>query len=169
MASPRPDSHLLTRIRRLALLAPVLAAALLLPSCGEDTSTLPDVISAVVQMTVDPNPAIGVQNVLTGSVTVSYRITLQELAGLGGNIEFVSSTLYNPSTGEQIALNYYDAADMKVFVGSDRIEPKATVIVPTSLTYTLPDLTKATSITVAVQIRDDRDNLHFKSLLLPVQ
>jgi hypothetical protein len=169
MASPRPERPPTTRRRRFALLAPVLAAAVLLPACGEDTSTLPDVPTSVVRVVVEPNPVIGIQNQLTGSVSVSFRITIDELAGLGGDVEFVSSTIYDPASGEQLVLNYYDAADLKVFVGSDRLEPGGTLVVPQSLSYTLPDLTKATNISVAVQVRDDRENLHFRSLLLPVE
>jgi hypothetical protein len=170
MATPRPRRHDLNfRLRRVALLAPAVAAALLLPSCNEDTGNLPDVATSVVQLTVDPNPVPGLQNVLTGSVTASYKITLQEFAGLGGNVEFVSSSVYEPTTGQLLILNYYDAADLKVFVGSDRLEPKGTLVIAHSVTYTLSDLTKATNVSVVAQIRDDRDNLHYKTLLVPVQ
>jgi hypothetical protein len=170
MATPRPRRHDLNlRLRRAVRLVPALAAALLLPSCGEDTGTLPDVATAVVQLTVDPNPVTGLQNNLTGSVTASYKITLQEFAGLGANVEFVSSAVYEPTSGALLILNYYDAADLKVFVGSDRLEPKGTLDIAHSVTYTLSDLTKATNISVTAQIRDDRDNLHYKTLLVPVQ
>lgn len=168
MASPRPEGHPTNRLRRLAFLAPVLLA-LLLPSCGSDTSTLPDVFTAVMQVTVTPNPVIGVQNPLTGSVTASYKITIEELNGLGGEVDFVSSTIFNPSTGLQVALTYYDSTDLTVFVGSKRVEPKGTLVVPQSTTYTLPDLTRATNVTVSVQMKDDRGNLHYQALLVPIQ
>ena len=62
------------RRRRAALVAAALLA-LVLPSCGSDSSTLPDVFAAVIQVTVDPNPIIGTQNLLTGSVSATYKIT----------------------------------------------------------------------------------------------
>ena len=167
MATPR--RLVLVHLARTALAVPALASVLLLTSCSEDTGTLPDVAASIVQMAVDPNPVDGVQSALTGSVTASYKITLAELNGLGGNVEFVSSAVYEPTTGAQLALNYYDAADLKVFVGSDRLEPQGTLVVAHSVSYTLPDLTKATKISITAQVRDDRGNLHFKTLLLPVQ
>jgi hypothetical protein len=167
MATPRRD--VLERLARAARAVPVLAAVALLPSCSSDTGTLPNAAVAIVQVTVDPNPVTGVQNSLTGAVSASYKITLVELNGLGGNVEFVSSSVFDPKTGQQINLNYYDAADMKVFVGSDRLEPNGTLVVSHSVTYTLADLSKATNITVAVQVRDDRGNLIYRTLLVPVQ
>jgi hypothetical protein len=156
-------------LRRLAaiLVAVLLAAAL--PSCSSGNPTIPDVVAALLQVTVDPNPVIGLQNPLNGSVSVSYRITIQELNGLGGQFQFVSSTIYDPATGLQAALNYYDSSDLKVFVGTDRIDPQGTLVVPQSVTYTLSDLGTATNMTVSVQLIDDRENLITRSILVPVQ
>ena len=156
------------RRRRAALVAAALLA-LVLPSCGSDSSTLPDVFAAVIQVTVEPNPVIGTQNLLTGSVSATYKITIDELAGLGGEVQFVSSTVFDPATGAQVALNYYDSDDLTVFVGSKRIEPKGTLVVPQTVSYTLPDFAKATSVTVSVQVKDDRDNISTRSLLVPIQ
>ena len=156
------------RRRRAALVAAALLA-LVLPSCGSDSGTLPDVYAALIQVTVDPNPIIGTQNVLTGSVSATYKVTIDELAGLGGEVQFVSSTVFDPTTGAQIALNYYDSADLTVFVGSKRIEPKGTLVVPQTVTYTLPDLTKQANVTISVQVKDDRENVSTRSLLVPIQ
>jgi hypothetical protein len=156
------------RRRRAALVAAALLA-LVLPSCGSSSGTLPDTYAALIQVTVDPNPIIGTQNILTGSVSATYKITIDELAGLGGEVQFVSSTVFNPANGAQLALNYYDSADLTVFVGSKRIEPKGTLVVPQTVTYTLPDLTKATNVTISVQVKDDRSNVSTRSLLVPIQ
>jgi len=169
MSTSRPDRTPTNQRRRAARLAPALLGALLLPSCGSSTPTLPDVYIAVIQVTVDPNPVVGVQNVLTGSVSASYRINIQELNGLGGELQFVSSTIYEPTTGQQIALNYFDSDDLTVFVGTKRLEANETLVIPQSLTYTLPDFTKATSVTVSVQMKDDRQNLITRSLLVPIE
>ncbi len=157
-----------SRRRRAALIAAALLA-LVLPSCGSDSGTLPDVFAAVIQVTVEPNPIIGTQNQLTGSVSATYKITIDELAGLGGEVQFVSSTVFDPATGAQVALNYYDSADLTVFVGSKRIEPKGTLVVPQTVSYSLPDLTRATNVTVTVQVKDDRENVQTRSLLVPIQ
>ena len=72
-----------SRRRRAALIAAALLA-LVLPSCGSDSGTLPDVFAAVIQVTVEPNPIIGAQNQLTGSVSATYRITIDELGRTRG-------------------------------------------------------------------------------------
>jgi hypothetical protein len=168
VSTPRPDRTTTRRRGRAALLAAALLA-LVMPACGSSSPTLPDVYIAVVQVTVEPNPVIGSQNPLTGAVSASYRIDIQELNGLGGEVQFVSSTIFDPATGQQLALNYFDSNDLTVFVGTKRLEAKGTLLVPQTIAYTLPDLTKATNVTVSVQVRDDRQNLITRSLLVPIQ
>jgi len=168
MSTVTPDRTPTNHRRRAALVAAALVA-LVLPSCGSDSGTLPDVYAALIQVTVDPNPIIGSQNLLTGSVSATYKVTIDELAGLGGEVQFVSSTVFDPATGAQVALNYYDSADLTVFVGSKRIEPKGTLVVPQTVTYTLPDLAKQTNVTISVQVKDDRENISTRSLLVPIQ
>jgi hypothetical protein len=168
MSTARLDRTATNRPRRAALVTAALLA-LVLPSCGEDTSTLPDVFAAVIRVTVEPNPIVGAQNILTGSVSATYRITIEELAGLGGEVQFVSSTVFDPETGQQVANLYYDSDALTVFVGSKRIEPESTLVVPQTLTYTLPSLGKETNVTIAVQVKDDRENVSIRSLLVPVR
>ena len=105
--------------RRLAL---VLAAALLAPACGGST-TGPSGSRAVVSITVDPNPVPGTQSPLTGVVSVGYKVVITETNGGSGEVLFVSSQIYDPETGTQVALTYFDSSDLVVFVGSKKIEP----------------------------------------------
>jgi len=150
------------------LLAAV-ALALLLPACSSSTPTVPDVPRATIQVTIDPNPIPGVQNALTGAVTASYKVVITEASGLGGTVSFVSSTVFDPQTGLQVGLNYFDGADLLVFVGTDRVEPGGTLTVPQTTTYLLPDLRTAATLTVAVQFKDDRNNLLNSSVLVAIQ
>jgi hypothetical protein len=151
------------------LLAVPLAAALLAPACGNDNITLPDVTRAVLDISVDPNPVPGTQNEVTLSVSTTYRVTITETAGLGGEIVFVSSSVYDPSTGRQVALNYYDSTDLTVYVGSKRIEPLGQLAVPQTTTYTLSDFTVPANLVVAAQLKDDRSNLINTSLLVKIE
>ena len=151
------------------LLALLLAAALLAPACGSDNPTLPDVTRAVLALTVDPNPIPGTQNELTLAVSATYTITVTEMAGLGGEVMFVSSAVYEPSTGRQVALNYYDGADLVVYQGGKRLEPLGTLVLPQSTGYTLSDYTKPANLVVSVQLKDDRANLIYTSLLVKIQ
>ena len=41
----------------------------------------------------------------------------------------MSSQIYDPETGQQVALNYFDGADLIVFVGTKKIEPLGTLVV----------------------------------------
>ena len=156
------------QLRRLTLLA-FASGALVLPSCSSDTPTIPDVARAFIQLSVEPNPIQGSQNSLTGVVSVGYKVIITETAGLGGEVSFVSASVFDPETGGQVALNYFDSADLVVFVGSKRVEPGGTLTVPQTTSYVLPDLRVAATLTVAVQMKDDRSNLLNVSLLVPIQ
>ena len=151
------------------LLAVLLAGALLAPACGNDNVTLPDVVRAVLAVTVDPNPIPGTQNELTLAVSATYTITITETAGLGGEVDFVSATVYDPSTGQQVALNYYDGADLVVYQGAKRIEPLGQLVLAQSASYALPDYSKAANLVVTVQLKDDHTNLIYTSLLVKIE
>jgi len=156
----------MTTSRRLALL---LAGALLAPACGNNNVTLPDVTRAVLEVTVDPNPVPGTQNEITGSVSGAYSVVITETNGLGGDLVFVNSQVFDPETGLLVALNYFDAADLVVFVGGKRVEPGGTLTVPQTTSYTLPDYRKPALLAVSVQMKDDRGNLLNQSVLVKIE
>jgi hypothetical protein len=151
---------------RLALL---LLAAALAPACGEDTGTLPSVPRAAIRVSVAPNPVAGVQDILTGAVSAAFTVSITETNGLGGEVVFVSSAVFDPVSGAQVALSYFDNADLKVFVGEDRIEPLGTLEVKQTTSYFLPDYTKIATLTVSVQFKDDRGNLLNESVLARIE
>jgi len=147
-----------------------LALALLAPGCGEDNITQPDgAARAILVVTVEPNPVPGSQSPLTGAVSVAYGIVITEVNGLGGELVFVSSQIYDPETGQQVALNYFDAADLVVFVGSKRIDPLGTLNVPQTASYVLPDFRKPAQLAVNVQMKDDRGSLLNQSVLVKIE
>jgi hypothetical protein len=147
----------------------LLAGALVAPGCGSNTPTIPNITRAAIEITVDPNPITATQNTATFAATATYTINLKETSGLGGEVEFISSAVYEPSTGKQVALNYYDSSDLVVYQGSKRIEANGTLALPQSLSYTLSDYTKAADLVITVQFKDDRTNLVFASLLVKIQ
>jgi hypothetical protein len=150
-------------------LALLLAAAVFAPGCGSSTPTNPGVTRAGLLLSVDPNPVAGTQNLVTGSVSAVYKTTITETAGLGGEVVFVSSSVYEPSTGQLAALSYYDSSDLIVYVGSKRLEPLGTLVVPQTVTYTLLDLSKPANLVIAVQLKDDRSNVVNTSFLVKIE
>jgi len=152
-----------------AAVAILALSALGLASCGQDNPAgLPDVARARIVVTVDPNPAEGLQSPLTGSISVAYTVTLNEINGLGGEVSFISSTVFDPESGLQAAVNYFDSSDLSVFVGTNRVEPGGTLSVPLTVNYVLTDLRKEADMTVAVQFRDDRGSIINTSLLVKI-
>ena len=150
-------------------LAFVLLAALLLPACGNDTPTTPGAVRAAIGITVDPAPVPPSQNPLTGTVSIGYRITITELNGLGGELQFVSSQVYDPETGLLASLTYFDGADLIVFVGKKDIDPGGTLVVPQTQSYILPDFRTTALLAINVQMKDDHDNVINQSVLVKVE
>lgn len=162
-----PDSKPSLLRRRLLPVALVAAAAL--PACS---STSPITIGAgtraIIQITIDPNPVLATQNSLTLAASANYKITLTETNGLGGQIVFVNGSVYDPATGGLVAINYYDSTDMVVFVGKSRIEAMETLSFTQSANYTLSGGAKAATLTITVQVKDDRGNLVNASTLVNI-
>ena len=156
-------------------LGAVLLAALILPACGEDTPTSGEAPRAVIVVTVDPNPVPPSQNLLTGAVSIGYRITITETPtaafpqGLGGEVQFVSSQIYDPASGQLLSLTYFDSDDLVVFVGKKRVEAGGTLVVPQTGSYFLPDLSTNATLTVNVQMKDDKDNIINQSVLVKIE
>jgi len=157
--------------RAARLLVPaLLAAALLAPACGNSTPTIPGGISrAALTFTVAPNPITATQDATTFAVTASFTVTLQETAGLGGEVQFINSAVYDPSTGAQVSQNYFDSTDLVVYQGTKRIEANGTLTLQQTSTYTLADHSKAAELVVTTQFKDDRSNLVLASLLVKIQ
>ncbi len=156
-------------LRRL-LLPIALVALAVLPACNNTTPiTIGTGTRAVIQITVDPNPIVATQNTLTLSASVSYKVTLTETNGLGGTIVFVNGSVFDPSTGTLVAVNYYDDKDMLVYVGTTRIEAMKSISFPQSASYTLPNGSKVATLTVSVQVKDDNGNVVNSSLLVNIQ
>jgi hypothetical protein len=152
---------------RPALLLPLLAVVAL-PACSSDNVTLGTGSRASVAVTVDPNPVVATQNSI-GSCSATYKITITETNGLGGEFVFVNGSTYDPKTGSLVSLNYYDASDMQVFVGTKRIEAAGSVSFTQTASYTLSDLGKAATLIVSVQVKDDKSNLVQASTLVNIQ
>ena len=158
----------MTRTRALGL-SFALVSTLLLPACGNDTPTDSTVARAAITITVDPTPVPPSQNTLTGTVSIGYRITITEVNGLGGELTFVASKVYDPVTGLLASLTYFDGADLIVFVGKKRVEPGGTLVIPQTASYFLPDFRTQALLSIDAQLKDDHDNVINQSVLVKVE
>ena len=142
-------------------LAVLLLLALFPAACGEDSPTLPPgtIPRVVLVVTIEPSPVIGVQNVLTGAVSGAYVVVIRNLGDVGGQIQFVNSTTFDPETGLQVSASYFDSAALQVFAGTDRIEAEGELRVTQSTNYILPDFRVPADLTVNVQVIGDGSDL----------
>lgn len=165
----------MTRLRRCLVPAALLPMLALLASCGSSTPVdLGEVLRSTITVEVTPNPVSATQNAVSFACTASYEIKISEVPntsgqGLGGEVVFVSSSVYDPVSGKLMGQTIYDSADMTVFVGSKRVNAADSLSFKHQVSYTLPDLTKAAPLTVAVQFKDDRGNLIQTSTLVQIQ
>ena len=144
-----------------------LLGALFLPACSDTTTNVPGG-RAQIFVSVAPNPVIGAQSPV-GSVSAAYIVTVREIGGVGGGeIQFVNSTVFDPETGLQVAVNYFDSAALVVFQGTNRLDAGGELDITQTTSYTLPDLRVNADLTVAVQFLDDSGILSNQSVLVPI-
>ncbi|HVO11106.1 MAG TPA: hypothetical protein VMX54_10245 [Vicinamibacteria bacterium] len=147
-----------------------LVALALLPSCSSSTPTVPgNVNTAGLAITVDPTPVVATLNPVTLVATATYKITVTETNGLGGQFNFINGSVFDPITGQLVALNYFDSSDLIVFVGKDRIEPMGTLTVTQTANYKLSNSGKAAPLTVSAQLKDDHSNLVNAAIQVAIQ
>ena len=147
-----------------------LVALALLPACSSNTPTVPGTANtAGLTITVDPTPVVATQNPVTLVATATYKIMVTEVNGLGGKFNFINGSVFDPTTGQLVALNYFDSSDLVVFVGKDSIEPKGMLTVTQTANYSTPSGAKAATLTVSAQLKDDNGNLVNTAVQVAIQ
>jgi hypothetical protein len=169
MKTPSASCRALSKSSLLALIV----AIALLPACGTDNpvAPTPGVDLAVISLSVDPNPITATNSAAAGfTYTATFTVVIQETSGVGGTVQEVRSTLFDPVTGLTIAVNSYDDKDLIVFAGTSRLAPKGTLNVSQVLNYTVTsdNLSRAANLTVFIQVKDDHSNVLTQSMLVKV-
>jgi hypothetical protein len=157
-----------TRSLRLLAAASILLAA----GCGNNIVSPTDALRAVIAVNTNPNPVTAVSSTRIGTAfSARFKVAITELAGQGGEVQAVNSTLYDDSTGFIVGLVNYDTADLLVFVGEKRIEAGGSLEVPIQIDYVIPsDPTLSVArLQVFVSFKDDRGNTVSSSVLVKVQ
>jgi hypothetical protein len=148
------------------------ASILLATACGTNAVSPTDVLRAVISVNTDPNPVTVVTSTRLGTTfSARFKVVVKELAGQGGEVQAVNSTLYDDSTGLIVGLVNYDTSDLVVFVGQKRVEASGTLEVPIQMDYVIPSdpTLKAARLHVLVNLKDDRGNIVSSSVLVKVQ
>jgi hypothetical protein len=155
-------------MRNGSALALALTAALALPGCSSDDVTLPPNVNvSILAVSIDPNP-VTVTVGGDGSLNLGYRVIMQEVSGLGGEVLFINASVFDEPSGQLVRANNFDSRDLLVFFGSKRIEGGGTMEVPQQIAFGLPLESTGARLVVTVQFRDDRGNVLHSGLLSTV-
>ena len=83
-------------------------------------------------------------------------INVQETAGIGGNATHM--TLTASAGGQAFQPLEFDASDITTHAGTQHVDGHATLAIPMSIVYNTPSGTANLTITVTIQLTDDRNN-----------
>jgi hypothetical protein len=130
-------------------------------SCtGQNTPTIPTPTQANITLTLSPNPATA--TICCGDsdfpyyATVTGTLTIQEIAGIGGNIDTISVG----GTGATSSAVNYEASGIVRLVGTNRVGGKASFVFPLSWSTGLlqPNANRPFTLSIYVAVTDDRGN-----------
>jgi hypothetical protein len=156
----------MARSRRLATAAALALAAL--PACSNSSPSVPDgVLRAQIVLSVTPSPLVPI-SATPPLYSLRYVVKVSEVAGLGGELQYVNGTVFDDTSGFTVGLNNYDSSDLLVFVGSQRIDAHGSRDVQQQIDYVLPAGSTKAILTVNVQFKDDRGNFVSQSILVRV-
>ncbi|HWX25047.1 MAG TPA: hypothetical protein VN083_08400 [Vicinamibacteria bacterium] len=149
----------------------ILLLPLALAGCNNNNTTSSTAAFAALTLTVAPNPIIAKNTINPGvfDFDIQWTVTITETAGVGGDLNFVSATLFDPSTGIEIGRTSLDSSDLLVLAGANHLNPKGTLTVNQNLSYRLASRGRAALLSVTAEMRDTNKNLLDPSILVQVQ
>lgn len=86
-----------------------------------------------------------------------FTVVITESAGLGGNVDFINVTLTNSSGASTSAINF-GAGDIISRAGSNRVESRSQGQFPLGVVYRFTTGQSSGSLSVSIQVTDDRGN-----------
>lgn len=130
-------------------------------SGGSTTPTPPPTASqANIEASLAPNP-INAQASGNPSFpwSIEFQVTVRETAGVGGNIDFINTTIRDLETGtESPALNY--GADTIISrAGTNHVNGRGNLTVPLGLRFRLAGGGRAAVLIANIRFTDDRGNV----------
>jgi hypothetical protein len=127
---------------------------------GPSTPSTPTTASrANIEASIAPNPMIAEAS---GDPDfpwrVSFEITVRETAGLGGNIDFINTTLRNVATGTETRGLNWGAGDVIDRAGTNHVNGRGSLTVPLALRYRLSGGERRAILFAEIRFTDDRGN-----------
>lgn len=108
-------------------------------------------------VTIETEPVIPTANAAQ-PWRARWRVRIHETAGLESRLRAVNATVRDAASGARVLPQPYvflASGALEKGLGSDRLPPDATVVVPGVLEYALPSGGRSATLDVAVQIEDD--------------
>ena len=141
---------------RCALAAMATTLALLVFSSCTDTLTGDEVIIAVVDATVAPNPVTPTPSENPDfQWLASFTVTLIEAAGTGATINSVLAIVNETSNGIAVITDEEVVFQLSVDAESNRVEANSTTEMRIDILYTLPGAGSEAVIDISISMTDD--------------
>lgn len=141
---------------RCALAATATALSLLVLSSCADTLGSDEVILAVVDATVAPNPVTPTPSENPDfQWLASFTVTLIEAAGTGATINSVLAIVNETSNGIAVITDEEVVFQLSVDAESNRVEANSTTEMRIDILYTLPGAGSEAVIDISISMTDD--------------
>lgn len=125
---------------------------------GGTGGTNQTVTRGVFAANVTPSPVVAETSTGSGFQFVArFTVNITESAGLGGNVDFINVTLTSNTGASTSAVNF-GASDVISRAGSNRVEARSRLQVPVGVVYTFSTRRSNGSISIEIQVTDDRGN-----------
>jgi hypothetical protein len=147
-----------------------LACGLVLAGCNSATSTLGTLPAAALTLTPLPNPILATAATTPGyQYNIQWSLSIQETAGIGGTLHYITSSLYDPTTGAKVAFVTLGPTELVAQYGTDQIAPSGTLKVQQQLNYSVAGGTKGALLSIEVELKDTNGNLIDPAVLVEVE
>jgi hypothetical protein len=125
----------------------------------EDSTTDASSTTAIVTMTLSPDPATAIAAENTDyKWQGSFNIALQETAGVGVTVTGVNIYVQEASNGIVLSTGASAVFKAELQNTSNRLDAKGTLTVGVKVSYTLPNGGREALVTVQVGLQDDNAN-----------
>jgi hypothetical protein len=129
-------------------------------SGGSTTPSTPSASQANIQASIAPNPIIAQASGDSDFPwRVDFEVIVRETAGVGGNIDFINTTLRNVATGVETRAVNFGADQVVSRAGTNHVDGRGSLTAPLALRYRLSGGARAAVLIAEIRFTDDRGNV----------